>query len=99
MVMRQRADRQSEQAEGKRLLSISDVAEQCGVCERTVRTWIAEDGLPVHRIPGRGARGIHRVAQDDLDEWIRRYRHNFAEEKKEKPQTMRLDGRRFFRAS
>ena len=96
--MRQRVDANPMKAEGKRLLSVSDVAVRCGVCERTVRTWIAEDGLPVHRIPGRGARGILRVAQDDLDIWLGQYRHNCAEENDKKDKTIRLEGRRFIRA-
>jgi excisionase family DNA binding protein len=86
--------RQSEDADGK-LLSVNDVAERCGVCTRTVYTWINEGGLAVHRIPGRGRSGIIRISQDDLDEWIGQFRHDFAKEKDKSERTVRIEGRQF----
>lgn len=79
----------------KRMLTVADVATQCGVCQRTVTIWIANDGLPVHRVPGRGSKGIIRIAQEDLDIWLAQFRHNAAHEKEERERTVRLDGRSF----
>jgi len=86
--------RQSEDADG-RLLSVNDVAKRCGVCTRTVYTWINEGGLTVHRIPGRGSRGIIRIADDDLGEWLGQFRYDFAKEKDKNKRTIRIEGRQF----
>ena len=77
---------------GNRLLTIESVAELCGVSSRTVYRWLDREGLPVHRIPGTGARPILRIAQDDLDDWLGQYRHDPAAKTPE--QTIRLEGRR-----
>jgi excisionase family DNA binding protein len=87
--------RQFEKTNGQRLLSVKNVAKRCGVCTRTVYTWINEGGLTVHRIPGRGRNGITRIAQEDLDDWIGQFRHDFAKEKDKKKRTMRIEGRQF----
>jgi excisionase family DNA binding protein len=85
--------RQFEKTNGQRLLSVKNVAKRCGVCTRTVYTWINEGGLTVHRIPGRGSRGIIRIAQEDLDEWTGQFRHDFAKDKSKR--TIRIEGRQF----
>ena len=90
-----RIDRQSDAALTKRMLSVSDVAAICGVSTRTVYRWMDEDDLPVHHIPGSGARPIRRVDRNDLDEWLRQYSHKFAEEMAAATQTIRLNGRKF----
>jgi excisionase family DNA binding protein len=87
--------RQSEKANDQQLLSVNDVAKRCGVCTRTVYTWINEERLPVYRIPCKGKRGIIRIAQEDLDEWTGQFRHDFAKEKDKSQRTMRIEGRQF----
>jgi len=89
-------DRQAEEGleGGSRLLTVARVAEQCAVSTRTVYRWIGSEGLPVHRIPGTGARPILRIDSGDLDQWLSQYRHDLAEEKAS-DRTLRLDGRRF----
>jgi excisionase family DNA binding protein len=42
------------------MLSLREVAEQYGVCRKTISRWIKREGLPVHRV-GR----IVRVAEAD----------------------------------
>jgi excisionase family DNA binding protein len=81
----------------RRLFSIHDVAKACSVSTRIVYRWINDDHLPVHRIPGSGARGILRIDREDLDCWLRKYRHDFAEDDNIPPQTMTLYGRRFIK--
>jgi Helix-turn-helix domain len=83
------------QATDKRLLKVEDVAEQCSVSARTVRRWINGDGLPTHRLPGCGSRGILRVDAGELELWLARYQHDFAADGKSNDKTMRLNGRRF----
>lgn len=90
-----KTDGQSDGANGQRLLSIAGAAERCGVCRKTVDTWISKEGLPVHRLPGRGAKGMLRIAVDDLTDWLSQHRHDVAEEKKHDRRTLRLEGRRF----
>ena len=70
--------RQSKETQERQLLTVADVASACGVSIRTVYRWIENDGLPVHRIPGVGARPLLRIASDDLDEWLGQYRHDYA---------------------
>jgi len=88
-------ERQSENANDQQLLSVNAVAKRCGVCKRTVYTWINKENLPIHRIPGRGSRGIIRIAQNDLDEWTGQFRHDFAKEKDKSKRTIRIEGRQF----
>ena len=83
----------------KRLLKIEDVAERCGTSKRTVYRWIESDDLPVHRFPGSGKAGILRIDQDDLDNWLAQYRHDFTKEAEKHEQTIKLDGRRFIKPS
>jgi len=78
------------------LLSIAAVAKRCGVSTRAVYRWINSEGLPVHRLPGTGARPITRIASSDLDQWLDGHRHDFAEEKND-DRKLQLDGRRFFK--
>jgi excisionase family DNA binding protein len=95
--MWQETDRQLEVAAERRLLSVQEVAAICGVSTRVVRRWIEHDHLPTHRIPGSGARGILRIDREDLDRWLAKFRHDFAEE--EGPgQTMTLHGMTFIRS-
>jgi len=78
------------------LLSLEQVAAWCSVSCRTVRRWM-DDGLPVHRLPGKGARPIVRIAREDLNDWIRRHRFD-PSLSPSATQTIRLDGRRFLGA-
>ena len=48
--------------EPTRLLTVATVADRCGVSLRSVRRWIADGRLPVHRL----GRAI-RIAERDLD--------------------------------
>lgn len=76
-----------------RLHSLDEVAALCSVSKRTVQRWIDDDGLPIHRIPGAGARGIVRIAESDLTEWLSQFRKRAAD-KADRP-VLRLNGRRF----
>lgn len=54
-------------------MGIAAVAEYLDVTEPTVRRWIRELGLPVHRIGG-GANGHLarlRFYRSEVDEWVR----------------------------
>jgi hypothetical protein len=82
---------------GERLLSVHAVAKACGVSVRTVYRWLGPDGLPVHRIPGAGARPILRIAQDDLDAFLARHRHDPEVEQAAANRTFHLDGMRSMR--
>ena len=72
-------------------LRVENVAQACGVSAKTVYRWL-HDGLPHHRPPGAGSRGILLVSRTDLDSWLRRYRHDPAAAA---PQKLTLNGRRF----
>ncbi len=52
-----------------RLLSIDSVAELCGVSAKTVRRWIAQRLIPVHRL-GRQL----RIGEPDLAAFLMRSR-------------------------
>ena len=53
------------------LLTVKQAAKRCSVCEKTVRRWIKDRGLPVSRPPpGR----IIRIAEIDLAKFIGRVR-------------------------
>jgi len=82
--------------DSSQLLSVDDVARRCAVSKRTVYRWL-DDGLICLRLPGTGARPILRIDSDDLDQWLGRHRHDFAEEKND-DRKLQLDGRRFFKA-
>ena len=86
--MRSHPDRNT----GRRLMTVFDVAERCRVSARTVYRWI-DDGLPVHRIPGSGARLIVRLSTEDLAEWLHQFRHE--EGAGDDSQTIHLAGRRW----
>ena len=85
-------DEDSHACPSVRLLSIADAATQCGVSARTVRRWI-DEGLPVHRIPGSGARFIVRLSTVDLGKWLRQFRHEAEED--DGSRTIHLAGRRW----
>ncbi len=53
-------------AQPQPMLSVSKVAVELGVCERSVRRWIASEELPVHRF----GRSI-RIARSDLEAFKR----------------------------
>jgi hypothetical protein len=83
---------------GERLLSVHAVARACGVSVRTVYRWLGPpDGLPVHLLPGTGTRPILRVAQEDLDAFLARHRHDPEVVDAAKNRTFHLDGMRFMR--
>lgn len=75
------------------LLVVSEVAVLCGVSPKTVRRWIADEGLPTVRIRAAGARQAVFVRPGDLDAWIEARQPESAEEAEEA--VLRLDGRRF----
>ena len=75
------------------LLSLAQVADLCTVSSRTVRRWI-HDGLPAHRLPGNGARGILRVSYIDLEDWIDHHRCALDADPTQE-QAICLEGRRF----
>ncbi len=52
----------------RRLDSWKEIATHFGVSVRTVQLWEAEQGLPVHRMPG--TRGRVFAVESELDEWI-----------------------------
>jgi excisionase family DNA binding protein len=52
-----------------RLFSVSDTAQHLGVSARTVRRWIDEESLSIHRL----GRQI-RIAEPDLASFIRQRR-------------------------
>jgi excisionase family DNA binding protein len=62
------------QAATSRLLTIRDVADLAGVSIMTVRRWIEQNGLQIHRL-GR----LVRISQGDLDAFFstRRQRNDF----------------------
>lgn len=80
-----------------RLLKVETVAALCEVSIRTVYRWLGPDGLPIYRFPGTGSRPILRIAQDDLDGFLARHRHDPEVEKAAAQRTLRLDGIRFMR--
>ena len=52
------------------LLRAGELAERCGVCEKTVRRWISEQGLPCVRLAAAGARETTFIRPEDFDQWI-----------------------------
>lgn len=48
-------------------LSADDIATHLGVAKDTVYTWIAEKGMPAHRI-GR----LWKFQSAEVDDWVRR---------------------------
>ena len=76
------------------LMTVGQTAATCGVSSKTVKRWIADDGLPVHRLPGSGARPIMAVSRTDLDEWLAQYRHD-PRHAAETDKTFTVQGRRF----
>ena len=86
--------RRPDMLDGRRLLSINEVAERCGVSGRTVYRWLNHDGLPTHRLPTTGLRPILRIAEADLDVWLQGHRQD-PEIAEAAQRTLRLDGMRF----
>lgn len=56
------------------LLRVPEVAVYCGVSTKVVYRWLTDGGLPYHRTPGTGPRGIILVHRADLDAWLRGFR-------------------------
>ena len=54
-------------------LDMEGAAHYMTVSEETIRRW-RRDGLPSHRLPGRGERGILLFRRSDLDAWAARHR-------------------------
>jgi excisionase family DNA binding protein len=52
-------------SQGRRFVSVSDVAEQLGVCTKTVRRWIKSSELHSHRFGRR-----LRIADEDLAAFV-----------------------------
>lgn len=77
------------------LLKISDVAVRCGVSEKVISRWIEEDGLPVHRLPGRGGRHLSLIHRHDLDTWLAQFRVETHGDGDFDPM-IKINGRRFF---
>ena len=48
-------------------LSTDDIATQLGVTKDTVYTWIAEMGMPIHKV-GR----VWKFQSAEVDRWVRR---------------------------
>jgi excisionase family DNA binding protein len=69
MQNRRTADPLHKAAPAAPLLTASQVAQRCQMSLRTVRRWIADGDLPVHRL-GR----VIRIAEADLDRFLHRAR-------------------------
>jgi excisionase family DNA binding protein len=52
-------------ARPRRSLSSSEAADELGVCERTLRRYIASDRIRHHRLPG----GHYRIPAEAIDEF------------------------------
>lgn len=52
-----------------RMFAVTEIAEQLGVCSKTVRRWMARGDLHAH-VLGRSV----RVSQDDLDAFLAKQR-------------------------
>jgi excisionase family DNA binding protein len=76
------------------LLTLSEVASACGVSRKTVRRWIATEGLPHIRKAAAGARPMLFVRPEDLAAWIEADRASFDSRAADR-RTVRLNGRRF----
>ena len=48
----------------------SDLADRCGVCEKTVRRWISHQGLPSVRLAAGGARPTLFIRPSDFAKWL-----------------------------
>lgn len=83
----------ADKSEAK-FLRVADVAQRCSVSVKTVYRWIGE-GLPIHQMPGSGARGIILIAGIDLEVWLRQYRR----EPVPQPAKLRLSGRRLIKSA
>jgi excisionase family DNA binding protein len=77
------------------LLRVHEVADHCSVSQKTVRRWINEGGLPTHRLPGAGSRGITLVSREDLESWLAGFRHR--EPAKDDEPVIHLAGRRLLK--
>ena len=81
-------------ASGRAILTVSEVAEACGVSAKTVGRWIAHESLPCVRLRGAGAREMVFVRPIDLDAWLLKARSSPAESEAD-DRTMTLEGWRF----
>ena len=81
-------------ASGRAILTVSEVAEACGVSPKTVGRWIAHEALPCVRLRGAGAREMVFVRPSDLDAWLLKARSSPAEAEAD-DRTMTLEGWRF----
>ena len=68
------AGRSSEADTQQIMLTVPQVAASCGVSPRTVKRWISDHALPVHRLPGASARRIVLLSRSDLEEWLSQFR-------------------------
>ena len=58
--VRRRMDRQ------ERWLSVAEIAEHIGIKQETVYTWVAQQGLPAHKV-GR----LWKFDRKEVDDWVR----------------------------
>jgi excisionase family DNA binding protein len=85
----------TEDKNSRQLFRLQTVADLCGVSTREVYRWLNHGELPVHRLPGTGMRPILRIANQDLDAWLDRHRHDPEVEKEAAKKTLDLAGIRF----
>jgi len=52
--------------QAQRWLSVPEIAQHLGVKEETVYTWIAQKGLPAHKV-GR----LWKFDRNEVDAWVR----------------------------
>ena len=84
---------QAQWAQGRATLTVSEVADACGVSSKTIRRWIDLEGLPTVRLAAAGARPITLIIPSDLDAWLRDARHESSASEDEP--TVKIDGFRF----
>lgn len=56
------------------LLTVKQAAERATVCERLIRSWVADGTLPCYRLGVKGSRGKISIAESDLDGVIASFR-------------------------
>ena len=50
----------------QRWLSVAEIAEHIGIKQETVYTWVAQKGLPAHKV-GR----LWKFDRKEVDDWVR----------------------------